>query len=284
MIRIFAILLLCSISCIGWSQNNFSPNKKVKGVFPVDFVYKNSGWFVGPGLTYTLTRSSNPQETIAGGVDTAYLATFDPNGKIGAYLEFGRYHSLTYWGPFKYLDYSIAGKWLRGNETFVGEMFNTADQTSLQAAAGEGNFSDIFVLVNFNLNNVIPITDRSFVQNSIGVNGDYRLVKSTSYDGGFSGLTQSEPSNIIGQLHYKLGYGIQPRNKDFVIIPSIETPILNAYKFEDGKSTLGYFNSRYRPLIFSVRILFLRRKNGLDCKPPKVNPSDKEKQDMFDKL
>ena len=65
-----------------------------------------------------------------------------------------------------------------------------------------------------------------------------------------------EPSNIWAQLHYKFGIGIRVGERLYAI-PSVEIPILNGWKWEDGRSTLGAFNSRYRPVIISVRFAWL---------------------------
>ena len=54
--------------------------------------------------------------------------------------------------------------------------------------------------------------------------------------------------------------------KGTFIIPSIEVPILNIQPFEDFKSTLPYFGSRYRPIIFSIKFMFLSKRKPDDCK------------------
>ena len=59
------------------------------------------------------------------------------------------------------------------------------------------------------------------------------------------------------------------------IIPSLETPIINFLKWENGKSTYGIFNSRYRPILLKIRILWLKRPSKFDCPPVKINSQDK---------
>jgi len=84
----------------------------------------------------------------------------------------------------------------------------------------------------------------------------------------FEGVAGNIPvinaNNLQGQLHAKVGFGFKPES-GVMIIPSIETPILNIQPFEDGKSTLPYFNSRYRPIIISVRFLFFAQTKPEDC-------------------
>lgn len=230
--------------------------EKVGQVFPEnDYQYKMSGWYWGPGLTYTLSVPRKHTKSFTDPMDNSFDVEFSPSGKIGAYLEGGRYRILQYSYLFKYLDYGLAYKWLRGNEGY-----------SFSSGSGSGKFSDHFLLAHFNLNNVINITDNSFLQNTIGINADYALIKSRSP--GF-GAGETYPSGFVGQLHYKLGYGFKVNDR-LMIIPALETPVLNLYPFEFPKSTLGYHNSRYRPIIFSVRLLYLRP-TGVEC-PPVYTP------------
>lgn len=225
--------------------------QKVGEIFPEnDYQYKLNGWYWGPGLTYTLSLPSKHTKSFDGA-----NVNFNPSGKIGVYLEGGRYRILQYSYLFKYLDYGIAYKWLRGAEEF-----------SIANSSGVGKFSDHFLLAHFNLNNVINVTNTSFLQNTIGVNADYAIIKSRTP--GF-GTGETYPSGFVANLHYKIGYGFKVSDR-LMIIPSLETPVLDLFPFEFPKSTLGYHNSRYRPLIFSVRFLFLHP-TGVEC-PPVYTP------------
>ena len=69
-------------------------------------------------------------------------------------------------------------------------------------------------------------------------------------------------------MHYKFGVGIRI-GEVLYAIPSVEIPLLNGWKWEGGRSTFGAFNSRYRPVIVSVRFAWLNRP---DC--PKVWDND----------
>ena len=48
-------------------------------------------------------------------------------------------------------------------------------------------------------------------------------------------------------------------------------------EWEKGKSTYGIFNSRYRPILLKIRILWLKRSSGLDCLTPKLNTEDQNR-------
>ena len=75
------------------------------------------------------------------------------------------------------------------------------------------------------------------------------------------------PPDLIAQLHFKLGYGFKLRSK-LIMIPAIETPIFSVVPEDQSFGKLQWFSSEYRPLILSVRFLFLRARNGFDCPPP----------------
>lgn len=244
------------------AQDMFGRNDRSLVDFPR---HKNSGWLVEPGATWMLGRFVNREETYTH-EDNDYNLTIDPGGKIGAYLGVGRYHFFYEGGRvFNYYDYSLAYKMLRGKEEITGDL------------TGEGKYSHNFLLGNFNVNNIIQLTDYTFIQNSIGANIDWRFITRSEHE---QPLANNSPSKITGSIHYKIGYGIKVTKKLFVI-PQLETPILNVHNFENFKSTWGIFNSRHRPLIFSVRLAWLRPLGRGDCPPVYGNPDDKDTQNNF---
>jgi hypothetical protein len=234
-------------------DNHSSINSRKQGdVFPTTFNYKPNGWYFGPGLTYTLTDFTKETKQFG---NPEYDVTFNPGGKAGAYLEGGRYRFIENSYIFRYLDYGLAYKWLRGKENF---------ETNTQIN-GTGIFNDHFVTAHFNLNNVVPV-GYGFIQNTIGLNADYGFIQTRKNS---FGLGENNTGKFVGQLHYKLGYGWKPSEK-LLMVFSVETPILNLYPFEVPKSRLPYFNSRYRPLIFTLRFIFLRPIS--DVCPPVYSP------------
>lgn len=230
---LFIPFIICLLSVDLSAQRN-PYKRKIQDVFPDELQYKMSGWYFSPGITYMLPQKFSLIKDVNGS------SSGKPRGRLGLYLEFGRYHILKYSKWFKYLDYGISYKSLRGKDLSVG-----------------GKFGDHFIVAHFNLNHVKQFSDYNFLQNTIGINADFGIIRNI---GGIA------PSNPVVQLHYKLGYGFKVNSK-LIIIPAIETPILNGLPWERGKSTLGYFNSRYRPLILSVRFLFLRLKREKKCIP-----------------
>lgn len=225
-IIILAVLISCNIQAQRKSNyNSAMTGKKYSDVFPDKLRAKPSGWYFSPGFTLM-------QPQIFSFVKNIITKTSEsPYSRFGLYLEAGRYKLFEYYTLFRYMDYGIAYKSLRGGERKSGE-----------------KFGDHFISAHFNLNNTINIGKYSFIGNTVGVNADYAFITNSSGD---------TPGSFIGQLHYKFSYGYKASSK-LMIIPAIETPILNLYPFYYGSSSLTYLSSRYHPFIFSIRFLFLR--------------------------
>jgi len=292
MIRIFylslAALFLLSSPALAQKRkvNKNQFQRKNQSVFPPYPQFKQKGWIVAPGATYMLTTFVKRNKTLVENDSLSYTAGLKPTGKVGLYLEGGRYRILQYSKLVKYIDYGLAYKWLRGKEKFDGELTNNLDNSVMLANSGLSKYSNHYFMGHFNLNNVIKMSDRTFLQNTLGINLDYSFISSRSTEQTVASVTQNTPPNFIAQIHYKLGYGIKVNSK-LLIIPSVETPILNINPFETGQSTLGHFNTRHRPLIFSLRFLFLRPYVEPPCKPVKTPdgfkmPTDMDKQNQMD--
>jgi hypothetical protein len=241
---------------------------------PQNMRYARAGWFIAPGITYTMTRFDDPTETLVTDDASRIDATFKPRGRFGPYLEGGRYRIFNR-GFFKYVDYGLAVKKLTGREVMEGGIYSNADNTTISEFATDGIFKETFASGFLNLNHIHTMGSFNFIQNSIGINLDYRFLQNNEITEGVRGpeYVFPGPNPLMFQLHYKLGWGIRV-SKKMMVIPTVETPILNAVSFEKFKSTHGWFSSRYRPLIFSLRFLFLRDANSTECPPVFTNPHD----------
>ena len=214
--------------------------------------FKMGGWTMAPGLTYMYPNRMK----FLGGQENPEIT---PKGRIALYLEAGRYRIFPGGGNvFNYMDYTLAYKRLSGSEKYP-------DSKSL--------FKQNYLLGNFNINNIIQVSNKRFFQNSLGINVDYKF--SEKIDGG-----ATTTDKLVASLHYKLGYGVKVSDRMF-IIPSIETPILNGKKWEKGKSTYGIYSSRYRPFIFQLRYVWLRSGDRNACPKVEGMPGDEEKQRMY---
>jgi hypothetical protein len=271
------IVLLILISSMGMSQyKNYQVKSKKEGLADYIRPFNFTGWYVAPGVTLTPKLNALPFTPIDSlnqdGVNYNAL-DLTQKSKLGLYLEVGRYKLLSSkLLRVSYIDYGLAYKQLKGTQTY-----NLDRQVGLfrDTASYEQSFSMHNIAAHFNANHVIGLNKNIFFQNTLGLNVDYALSRKTeTNDGtGFVNSYQETPSKLMAQLHYKFGVGFRISER-FYLIPSIETPILNLWKFEGARGTLGFFNLRYRPLIISVRIAWLTKPS---C--PKTWGTQDEKND-----
>lgn len=231
----------------------------------------NTGWYFGVGATTTpkldfiaydpvLTTNTFQPEVLT-------AINLEQQSQLGLYLEAGRYKLLSTKKPISYIDYGVFYKQLRAGQSYdlVRENFSLFDTTAYSQSYQSHSLGG-----QFNANNVIAINKNIFFQNTIGANVEYVFSqKLESEDNtGFEETYQEDPSRLRAQIHYKFGIGVRI-SEMWYAIPSVEIPLLNAWQWEGGRSTFGAFNSRYRPVIFSIRFTWLTKP---DC--PKVWDND----------
>ncbi|MCB9196123.1 MAG: hypothetical protein H6598_07840 [Flavobacteriales bacterium] len=216
----------------------------------------HNGWMIAPGLTYMMPFKAKGDS----------IPDVNAGGKLAVYLEVGRWHLFPGGGNvFNYFDYSLAYKRLSGKEKFEDL---------------KGVFKQNYVLGNFNINNIIQLTDYTFIQNSLGLNVDFNFRE--KYEPAVTVSTTNNTKKLLFSLHYKIGFGIKA-TKNLFVIPTLETPILNGREWEKGRSDYGILNARYRPLIFSVRLAWTRKPGKGDC-PPVYDPANGRKGQNLDDM
>lgn len=273
------LILLSFFFLLSQAQAQRLMQRKRPDLIPLEGQAKRIGWFVEPGVTYCLPRFKDEEEEVMRNADTTYSATYDPDGKVGVYIGAG----VTWFTRdpviVDYFDASLAYKNLRGSESLEGTLLQG---DSSAAITGEGTFAERFIALSANANKFIQTGDYQFVQLSLGANADYRIGSSYEHTGDPVLNQHDFPPDLIAQLHFKLGYGFKLRSK-LLVIPAVETPVFSVVPEDQGFGKLQWFSSTYRPLIFTVRFLFLRARNGFDCPPPiKHNEFEKVyKQDGY---
>jgi len=242
---LFFFLLLSSF--IGHSQMY---QRKHMPLVDLNGSYKMKHFYFSPGLTFMLP---NEIEKL-GGINNEKIS---PRGRIAFMIEAGMYHIFEGGGNvFNYMDYGISYKTLSGSEKRDDK---------------KPRFKQRYISLNYNINNIYQLSSNRFIQSSIGLNVDYKLFERKEND---LNPSPENTKNLLSSLHLKIGYGMKFQNRLF-IIPSLETPIINFLEWEKGKSTYGIFNSRYRPILLKIRILWLKRPSKFDCPPVKINSQDK---------
>lgn len=248
-------------------------DRKHPDIFPLDGKMKRSGFFIGPGVTWTLAPFSDREEEQRLGADTLITATYHGKGALGLYLEAGWFFATRDPVVIDYWDVGLAYKQLKGSEESQGSI---ARGDSIGEWAGLGEFNDQHLTLAVNANKLFHTRDYQFVQFSLGANVDWRFSGTRDFTGFALPGTQEFPPEFIGQVHAKLGYGWKLTQR-LMIIPAIETPFFSVEPADQGLGRLQWFSTTYRPLILSVRFLFLRHPNGWACPPVKNNEFEKHK-------
>lgn len=227
--------------------------------------FQKRGWFFAPGITLMPSSTGNRFQTLYGegelANDTLYNGRFNPSSRIGAYAEVGRHKFVEGYYLLHHFDYGIHFKLLRGKEEFAGQVNQGG---MLIDATNKSTFSDGSAGAFINASNIIQIGDKTWIHNSLGLNFDFIFLRNRASENSFPVIPQEFPENIQLQLHYKLGFGFKI-DPGLYVMPMVETPILNLYPTLDGKSTLPYFSNRYRPIIITIRFLFLDKTEGRKC-------------------
>ncbi|GAB5539549.1 MAG: hypothetical protein Salg2KO_16520 [Salibacteraceae bacterium] len=267
-------------------QKPVSFQKHYNEILPAKPQFKPSGWLFGPGVSYMATTFVPVNKVYQKTETSQFNARLSALGRPGLYAEVGRYRMFQYSKLIKYMDYGISYKSLRGRENAEGQYVSLPGEVvSSPMEETSGLFGYHYAEAFLNLNHVWRIGKYNFIQNSIGANAGYAFLANQSGTT-VSAAANANPGQFITQLHYKLGYGIKMRG-NWLMIPALETPILNVLPFEPPRSSLGFFASRYRPVILSVRFFFMRPANTLDCTPVRTReglkmPTDMDKQKQMD--
>lgn len=262
MLRIALLILLSLATVLELFAQPMS--RRRPDLIPLNGQAKRIGWFVAPGITYTLPRFKNEEEEVFRNDSLRYMATYDPSGKVGFYLEAGATWYTRDPVVIDYFDLGVAYKNLRGAESYTGTLLRGDTVAPL---IGDGYFAERLLTVAFNANKFFPTGNYQFVQLSLGANADLRLGSEYSHNGNPFLNRHAFPPDLIVQGHVKLGYGFKVTGR-MLVIPALETPVFSVLPTDQGFGKLQWFSSTYRPLILSVRFLFLRARNGYDCPPP----------------
>jgi hypothetical protein len=279
--RVVHCILLCCLCASLFAQRGV---RQRSPIYTPGTAFRPSGWLIGGGITYmlpeqrkqSLTAYFNDNE----GGDTLFDGDYSRAGKIGAYLEFGRHHFISDRLLIHHWDYGVHGKLLRGREQFNGTSANAA--APIESRSKYGN---LFAGAFCNVSNVITLADRHYLMNGIGVNADFSVIRRLS-EGPSYGATYLYPGFFTAQLHYKLSYVWRPESGIYVV-PSIETPLITAFPWDNTKATLNYFTDRSRPFIICLRIQWLSKHPDRACEgqPGQAPSLDKggrhTKNDLF---
>lgn len=224
--------------------------------------YRPFGWHIDPGLTYMIGNSANDGDD--------YNLT--PSGLPGYHLEVGLEHLFKKARKvFHYVDYGIGIKHFGGVEKYKSDD-GLVDR-------GTFNFGNVFA--RGGIHNVWQLNLYNFIDQSIGANIDYRIYggKDKQSEGSYeSPLASQNENKLVVNLHYSIGWGIKIRD-GFFIIPTLQMPIMKFVSWNGFNPSHSWFQSRYEPAIFSIRLGWLFPKKG--CPPVYDNGKGKQQSDQY---
>lgn len=222
--------------------------------------YRGFGWFINPGLTYMFGNSAD---------DDGRPYSLTPSGLPGYYLEVGMEHLFPKQQKvFHYFDWGLGVKHFAGQEKY--------EDDASTPTRGMFNLGNVFARAG--IHNVWQISMFNFIDQSIGFNLDYRIYGGNEDEGYLSPIAPENQGPLVGQLHYSIGFGYKVRD-GFFIVPSFQTPILTLISFDAFNPSHHWFNSRYQPMIFTLKFAWLFPKSG--CPPVEGMEDDEERNNNF---
>ena len=234
--------------------------------YPSPFNFRQMGWLFDAGLTGTFT--GNPPNSITAGDSTlTYPFQVRPGItlNIGGYYNFKKFRKI-----IRYADASLGYKMLWNAEKQDLEISNPSSKTTTT----NDNLAH-YINLNINFNNVINLSNFTFIQNTIGFNVDYRFLETVEIN---HPVSQPSPPTFVAQAHYKLAFGIMVDN-DIAVIPYVEVPLFNLTPSQNHFSELDYFNQSYQTIIVGIRVMLFRF-GSKDC-PKAINTDGKAKNNGY---
>ncbi len=277
--NLLILLTLLSISFGTFAQNrDFTMRKKRSRMQsgPRDFSdYRPHGLQLSFGPSYTFTKLKNETvspDTMMQGQRFRYEQ--DPAGRLGFYAEVGMAHfpmkkpKVLLFGNrlLSYVDWGLGVKIHGGKETTTVQYTDATGNVVINEETGEGSFYNTYGTARFAAHFIYYFPNNiHFIDNGLGVNADYRIIDGNrNYDGIHFPETQRFQNSFGVQLHYDLAFGWKMR-RGYYLTVGPQLPIVSLYGSENGKTAINWFSSKYYPVIFKVKFIWLFKKKSNGC-------------------
>lgn len=307
--------LLVSVSLMSYGQRDLTPNSRKSAFGKRDLRnLANYGFQFQLGATYLMTNPKNTEmeiRTSTGDLRATYL--HDEFGRLGAFAEIGMFHfpkkrsKLSLWLKtvlVSYYDWGIGYKHFRGGEDTYYSVVDPVSSTKTELPAQRYTFMNGHLYGRFSIHKNIHFKNKKkrkdktdfFLDNSLGINVDYRLVQgydrpnTGDYIMSFQPNEQQYSGPLFAQIHYGLGFGFRLKRGAY-LIPGVRLPLVGyqqvrgePYTQMGGKDIFTYpmihwFSSKYWPILFHVKYMFLlEKKNKKGCPPAEINDQDRNTQ------
>jgi len=265
---LFIGLLLIS-QLVSAQRKGYKPdrNQKSNYAYPSPNNFRQGGWLFDAGLTGTFTTKA-PEDFLPDGADYTYPFQIRP----GLALGLGRYYNLKKGRNIvRYVDATVGYKMLWNAEK---QNVETTGAPGVITSTTNDNFAH-YASLNFNFNNVISLSNYSFMQNTLGINTDSRFSESVTNE---TGSTTPSPDAFVAQFHYKLAFGFMV-DTDVAVIPYLEIPIFNITPSQSQFSQLDYFHQSFQTITIGVRVMLFKF-GQKDC-PKAINTDGKARNNGY---
>lgn len=245
------------------------PKYDTSNPFGKDMNARSHGLFIGIGGTYTVPLVANDGLYVVDSID--YEINFSNKGKLGPYIEFGKWHILNY-GFFHSFEYGLSYRQYNGVEEYVAQEVPDL-MNGEPAGIGSSKFKSHYAHFNVFFNRAYKLSKLSFIQGSLGAHVGYRFINSNEYisDIPFETISRQE-DDLTFHANFRISYAT--RVNRLYLIPFAQTAIFNFKELSLSEANLPYFNSKYRPIIFGMRVQWLHQKKNREC--PKKGPKNKK--------
>jgi hypothetical protein len=246
-------LLFCSLGAVAQQR----PTLKTLFYDQTEFEAKGVSLSIGPTVTYGQHLSAD--DIITSPVYSS--GTYKARPRVGWNAEFDKYwinQKLIFFNRF---DLGIHYVRFNGSEHFSGQDIFGGNLTEKRI------FHENRVGLNFSGMNIYPLTKRSWIQNKVGVVGDYAYKRSTT--GEYYSLPRSYSEQFRAQLIYGIGYGRVLSDGLFASF-EVEVPFMQVYPGALVDMRMHYFHSHYYPIVGKITLHWAKHKPIREC--DKVRP------------
>ena len=284
------LLLFASASL--FAQRDLTPGgKKNKEVFggAADFSeYRPTGVQISLGPTFMLTRTAPITNRYTIG-NRLFDLMIQPDGLPGVFIEAGMVHYPRKQSKLSkklkyifvsYVDWGVGFKLLRGQETTKNTALDPVTLGGIGSTFQSGKFNNGFLSARATVHKNFYIGKKYFIDNGLGVNLDFNVMRTSEASPYTLALQAFEPSihrfhkPLVAQIHYELGFGIRLNRRSF-IVASAQIPIMGIYEWGGRVSAMKWFNSNYVPLLIKVKYVRLFKKKNKGCAPAFTNEQDR---------
>lgn len=234
-------------------------------IFPLNKEKRKGGLFIEPQINTTFGSKVNAT------IDqnhSLYSLKEKGNGNLGAGLEVGWFQSFKKKKYFiHYLEFSAAYSYIHGNVKHEGELQHLGNTFEYLS---KNTFKNQYLTAAIRATNATQLGHYSYLSTSLGLNYNYILDAKYEYELIHPTFEEDFHNKHSLQLHLKVGLGFKTSpSSNTILMPTVWTPLLTAYPFDNINPAFPYFNSKFHPIFIGIKFLFLR--DDPNCNTPNFN-------------